>query len=112
MAYVPGELIKEFIATIEPSKAVDAAFEAGIYDGDYVVVREPLPSWRAELKELRDAAFTKWPDRIVTFDDIAAWVENDAPDLLTGEKLLAASPPNPQKRAVHLINNGVFERHW
>ena len=42
MAYVPGELIKEFIATIEPSKAVDAAFEAGIYDGDYVVVREPF----------------------------------------------------------------------
>ena len=111
MAYVPGELIKEFIATIEPSKAVDAAFEAGIYDGDYVVVREPLPSWRAELKEIRDAAFTKWPDRIVTLDDIAAWVENDAPDLLTGEKLLSASPLNPQKRAVLLINNGVFERH-
>ena len=89
----------------------DAAFEAGIYDGDYVVVREPLPSWRAELKEIRDAAFTKWPDRIVTLDDIAAWVENDAPDLLTGEKLLSASPLNEREYTPYFnLNSGMFRR--
>ena len=112
MAYVPGKQIKEFIETIEPSKAVDAAFEAGFYDGDYIVVRESPPSWRTELKEIRDAAFTKWPEKIVTLDDIAAWVEDDAPDLLAGNRLLATSLLDPLKRAVLLINNGVFERHW
>ena len=111
MAYVPGEMIREFLATLEPTKSVDVAVRAGLYDGDYVVVCEPLPSWRAELKKVRDAAFRKWPDGIVTFDDIAAWIENDAPDLLAGEKPLAASRLNPQHRAVRLINNGVFERH-
>jgi len=111
MAYVPGEMIREFIATLEPSKSVDAAINVGLYDGNYVVVCEPLPSWRGELKEIRDAAFRKWTDGVVTLDDIAAWVENDAPDLFADGKTLATPRLNPQHRAVRLINNGVFERH-
>ena len=111
--YVPGERIAAFTDTVRPSVAAETAFEHGFYDADYVVVMHPKTPLRPELEAIRHAAATKWPqENLVAFSNIVEWVGEGAPDLLTGDKVMGASPLDPQKRAVLLINNGLFERHW
>ena len=92
--------------------AVDLAFELGFYEGDYTVVAEPKAPFRPDMEQIRRAAETNWPRQIIAFDDIVAWTGEGAPDILTGDLGMAGSPLSAQKRAVLLINNGVFERHW
>ena len=110
--YIPGEKGLAVARGIRPSVAVDLAFEYGFYEGDYVVVAEPKAPFRPQMEQIRRAAETKWPDQLVAFEDIVAWTDEGAPDLLTGSCGMAESPLSAQKRAVLLINNGVFERHW
>lgn len=113
MSYKPGEQIREFVDTIGSSEAVDRAFELGFYKGKYTVDSRSTTSLRPELEQIRNAARTKWPNQvIITFEDIMNWVEVGAPDPLSDEKLMSTSPLDPQKRAVLLINNGLFEQHW
>ena len=69
---------------IRPSVAVDLAFEYGFYEGDYVVVAEPKAPFRPQMEQIRRAAETKWPGQLVAFEDIVAWTDEGAPDLLTG----------------------------
>ncbi len=110
--YVPGAQVAAFTDTVRPSVAAEAAFQHGFYDGDYVVVLDPKTPLRPELEAIRRAAATKWPDKIVAFSNIVDWAGEGAPDLLTGKTGMTASPLVPQDRAVLLINNGLFERHW
>lgn len=109
--YVPGERVSAFTDTVRPSVAVETALERGFYDGDYVVVSHPKTPLRPELETIRRAAETKWPTSTVSFGNIIEWAGEDAPDVLTGENAMATSPLNARRRAVLLINNGLFERH-
>ena len=110
--YVPGAQIKAFTETVRPSMAVEVAFEHGFYEGDYAVVSTPGTPLRPELEKIRQAAHTRWPQTEVSFGDIIDWVREGAPDVLTGELPMRASPLPPEKGALHLIHNGVFERQW
>ena len=109
--YIPGEKGLAVAKGIRPSLAAELAFERGFYEGDYTVVPESKVLFRPQMEQIRRAAETKWPSQIVAFDDIVAWTDEDAPDLLTGSFEMAGSPLSAQRRAVLLINNGVFERH-
>lgn len=110
--YVPGEKGMAVTKSIRPSKAVEIAFEHGFYDGDYVVVAAAKTPFRPLMEHIRQAAETKWPNAVVQFEDIVNWAGEGAPDLLTDSRGLERSPLDPQKRAVLLINNGIFERQW
>ena len=110
--YIPGEKGLAVAKGIRASVATDLAFEYGLYEGDYTVVAESKVPFRPQMEQIRRAAESKWPCQVVAFDDIVAWTDEDAPDLLTGSFGMAGSPLSAQKRAVLLINNGVFERHW
>ncbi|WP_428099817.1 hypothetical protein [Candidatus Rariloculus sp.] len=54
----------------------------------------------------------KWQDTIVTFNGIAEWAGEGAPDPHSGRTVLESSPLDPQKRAVRLIHDDIFERRW
>ena len=113
--YVPGEKTLAVASSIRPSVAVEMAVEHGFYQGDYVVVAAPKTPFRPQMEEIRQVAETKWPDQIIVpFEDIVNWAGEGGPDLLTGSRSrgLVDSPLDPQRRAVLLINNGVFERQW
>lgn len=69
---------------IRPSVAAALALEYGFYEGDYVVVAEPKVPFRPQMEQIRRAAETKWPGQLVAFEDIVAWTDEGAPDLLTG----------------------------
>lgn len=110
--YVPGEKGMAAAKGIRPSMAVEAAFEQGFYSGNYKVLTEPQIPFRPELEKIRQAALTTWPNTIMSFDSIVDWVGEGAIDPIRGEHLMGRSPLEPQKRAVLLINNGLFERYW
>lgn len=110
--YIPGEKCLAVAKGIRPSVAVELAFEHGFYEGDYVVVGESKVPFRPQMERIRRAAETKWSGELVRFEDIVAWTDEVAPDFLTGSFGMAESPLTAQKRAVLLINNGVFERRW
>ena len=110
--YVPGQKSSAVARGIRPSVAVDLAFERGFYEGDYTVIGDPNVPFRPEMERVRRAAETKWHDRIAAFDEIVEWTDRDAPDVRTGNVTMSGSPLSAQKRAVLLINNGVFERQW
>ena len=108
----PGKQIKKVVDEMEPSRASEEAFERGFYEGEYDVVAAPRVPLRHELELIRQAVQTKWPNVLVSFDRIADWVSEGAIDPISGEQMMGNSPLDPQKRAVLLINNGLFERHW
>ena len=98
--YIPGQLIKEFIESIEaiePPAGHEQSFEYGFYSGDYSVTDNPYPRLPSELEKVRRAAFTRWQNQRINFDEIIQWVEDGAEDLLTEERTLEVLPaPNTQ----------------
>ena len=110
--YVPGAQIKAFMDTVRPSMASELALERGFYDGDYDVVAVPKTPLRPQLEKVRRAAYAKWPQTVISFENIVDWVREGASGTLTGEFGMRVSPSTPEKGAVRLINNGVFERQW
>ena len=110
--YQPGKQIMKVVDKMHPSMASQEAFERGFYEGEYDVVEAPRIPLRHELELIRQAAQTKWQDVLVPFESIAEWVSEGAEDPISGDQLMAHSPLDAQKRAVLLINNGLFERHW
>lgn len=110
--YEPGKQIDKVVDEIQPSMASQEAFERGFYEGDYGVVSSPRIPLSHELELIRQAAQTKWPRALVPFEHIADWAGEGAIDPVSGQILMGQSPLDPQKRAVLLINNGLFERHW
>ena len=110
--YIPGQQIREFIETIQPPADCEQSFEYGFYSGDYSVTNSPYPPLRRELEKVRVAAFTRWQNRLINFDEIIQWVEGGAEDPLTKERTLDVAPGTQQEITVLLINNEVFTRHW
>ena len=111
-SYEPGKQINRVVDEIQPSMASQEAFERGFYEGEYEVISAPRTPLPEKLELIRQAAQTKWPNRLVVFEDIADWVGEGAVDPISGEQLMGQSPLDPQKRAALLINNRLFERHW
>lgn len=111
--YIPGQQIKEFMKTVHPPTDVDAAFEYGFYDGDYVVASKPTIDLRPELEKIRVAAETKWQNQVITFAELLRWVRKGAEDPLTQELTIEVPTGGAeQDRTVLLIKNGVFDRHF
>ena len=111
MSYTPGEKGRAVAKSIRPSMAVELAFEHGFYEGDYVVADAKQP-FHPDMEQIRQAAQIKWPNQVVAFEDIAEWAGEGALDYISGSFRMGNSPLNPQRRAVLLVNNGLFERKW
>lgn len=108
--YVPGAQIRAFVETIRPSIASQLAFERGFYEGNYTVVSVPEIPLRPGLEKIRQAAYAKWPQTVVSLEDIMDWVREGAPDVLIGGFDTRTSSLTPENAAVRFINSGVFER--
>ncbi len=109
--YIPGALINEATARIQDSEAVKVAFEKGLYHGQYVVAEEPSPHLTAELEEIRSDALARWPNQLVSLDEILKWV-GDAIEPTTRAKLNIFPSRTDRDTAILLISRGIFERHW
>lgn len=110
--YIPGQLIREFTDQIKPSEATRVALEYGFYDGDYEVVRNPSTPLPQDLEAVRVAAAALWPNRLVSLEEIIAWVEDGAVDPQSKAKAYQVVPGGEREGAALLIDNGLFKRHW
>ncbi|MCY4144337.1 MAG: hypothetical protein OXG08_11720 [Gammaproteobacteria bacterium] len=110
--YIPGERIREFTDRIAPSEAVDAAYECGLYDGDYAVVHNPRTQLRPELETARTAASIQWRDGLVSLEEIIDWVRRGARHPITKQASYQVALGEEKTIALLLINRGLFKRHW
>lgn len=106
------QLQDQFIKSVD-EEAEKQAFKRGFYDAsEYTVVLEPVNPHIPQLEEIRIAAQLHWPNKIlISIAEIEKWIMDGAVNPLTNKVTIQYSSGSELKRAILLIENGVFRSH-